>query len=205
VPGVERLLDRFRAAHTQVLGVSVDSMHCHAGWAVSLGGISFPLLQDFHPRGEVARSYGLYLEDKGITDRATVIIDAAGIVRHASSVTPAGARNIEELAALCEAVDREHGAGLPPFPEPPGLEPDTVLYVKSSCGFSLKTLQARQNLHLEQLLPVRNVTEDPAAMETVQRLTGAPQAPCLVVGGKPMLESADIIRYLTGRMTDLPG
>jgi len=54
-------LPRFRAAHTQVLGVSVDSIHCHANWGVSLGGISFPLLSDFVPKGNMAASYGAYL------------------------------------------------------------------------------------------------------------------------------------------------
>jgi alkyl hydroperoxide reductase subunit AhpC len=95
---VEQLLPRFRSAHTQVLGVSVDSIFCHSNWAASMGGISFPLLADFHPKGKMATDYGLYLSDNGITDRATVVIDASGVVRHASSVTPAGQRNIEELA-----------------------------------------------------------------------------------------------------------
>ncbi|RMF73724.1 MAG: alkyl hydroperoxide reductase, partial [Acidobacteria bacterium] len=33
MPEVERLLPRFRGAHTQVLGISVDSIYCHANWA----------------------------------------------------------------------------------------------------------------------------------------------------------------------------
>jgi len=67
VPETEALISRFHAAHTQVLGISVDSIFCHAGWAQSLGGISFPLLADFNPKGAVAESYGLYLKDAGIT------------------------------------------------------------------------------------------------------------------------------------------
>ncbi len=75
---MERLLARFRSAHTQVLGVSVDSVFCHANWGQSLGGISFPLLADFHPKGAMATGYGLFLSDNGITDRATVVIDLSG-------------------------------------------------------------------------------------------------------------------------------
>ena len=67
---MERLLARFRSAHTQVLGVSVDSVYCHANWGQSMGGISFPLLADFHPKGAMASEYGLYLSDKGITVNA---------------------------------------------------------------------------------------------------------------------------------------
>ena len=202
---MERLQDRFAKSHTQVLGISVDSKFCHAGWARSLGGISFPLLADFQPKGAVARSFGLYLDEPGITDRATVIIDASGVVRHASSVSPAGSRDIEELAMLCEEVDTEHGEGLEDVPAPVGLEPGTELFVKSSCGFSLWTLQALDNLHLTETLPVRNVTEDVDAMARLRELTGKEQAPCLVIGGEPLLESADIIKHLVSRTTGLPG
>ena len=101
---MEDLLDRFHAANTQVLGVSIDSIYCHANWAMSLGGISFPLLSDFNPKGAVADSYGLYLDEAGIDDRATVIVDATGVVRHVSSVTPSGKRDIAELAGLRETL-----------------------------------------------------------------------------------------------------
>ena len=133
---MEALTDRFLAANTQVLGVSVDSIYCHGNWALGLGGISFPLLADFNPKGAVAKAYGLYLEEAGITDRATVIIDADGIVRHASSVGPGGKRDIAELAALCEEVDAAYEGALEAFPNPPGLDADVKLYIRSNCMFS---------------------------------------------------------------------
>ena len=66
-----------------------------------MGGVSLPLLADFHPKGAVAQAYGLYLPEKGITDRATVIIDADGTIRHISSVTPAGQRDMQALLGEC--------------------------------------------------------------------------------------------------------
>jgi|HubBroStandDraft_1064217.scaffolds.fasta_scaffold394475_2 peroxiredoxin len=63
----------------QVLGISVDSAWAHAAFAKQLHA-TYPLLADFQPRGAVAEKYGLYLADKGITARATVIIDKAGKV-----------------------------------------------------------------------------------------------------------------------------
>jgi alkyl hydroperoxide reductase subunit AhpC len=54
----------------------------------------------------MATKYGVYLEDKGITDRATVIIDKQGIVRYAASVTPAGERNPKELLAEAQKVNK---------------------------------------------------------------------------------------------------
>jgi len=203
VPETEQLLPRFRAAHTQVLGISVDSIFCHANWAQSVGGVSFPLLADFHPKGQVAKSYGLYLDDAGITDRATVIIDAGGVVRHASSVTPSGRRDIGELAALCEKVDAEHGSGLADFPSPQGIGKVDALFVKSHCGHSLKATLARDNLHLQGKVPLKNVTEDSGAMDQLKSLTGKDQAPCLVVDGKPMHEADDIVSYFATHATDI--
>ena len=178
----------------------MDSIYCHNNWANGLGGISLPLLADFHPKGAVAQSYGLYLEGAGITDRATVIMDTSGTVRHVSSVTPGGERDIAALAALCEGVDREWPTTLPAIGKGPGLEPGTVLYVKSRCMFSTNALSARHNLHLDDVLPVRNVTEDPSAMADLARLGGKTQAPCLVIGGKALYESADIQKYLAARV-----
>ena len=68
MPALDALLDRFIGANTLPIGVSVDSVHCHANWGQSLGGVSFPLAADFHPKGAVADSFGLYLDKAGITD-----------------------------------------------------------------------------------------------------------------------------------------
>lgn len=107
MPGIESILDQFKAADTQVLGVSIDSRYSHENWANSLGGVSFPLLADFHPKGAMAKSFGIYLDDKGITDRATVIVDKEGMVRYAASVTPAGERNPKDLLAECQKVNKK--------------------------------------------------------------------------------------------------
>ena len=196
MPALEALLDRFAAAHTQPFGISVDSVFSHGSWAQSLGGISFPLLADFHPKGAVAESYGLYLADKGITDRATVIIDAGGVVRHVSSVTPAGKRDIAELAALCESIDAEHGGDLPAAAAAPGLGDGLTLYIKGSCGFSRQVLWARDNLHVADALPVRDVSADAEALAALRAKAGSEQVPALDMGDRVMHESADIIAYL---------
>jgi len=199
---VEALQDRFLAANTQVLGVSVDSIYCHANWANGLGGISFPLLADFNPKGEVAKAYGLYLENAGITDRASVIIDADGIVRHVSSVGPGGKRDISALASLCEQLDQAYSGTLASFDPAPGLEPDTVLYIRSNCMFSTNAVAALHNLHIDSI-PVHNVSEDNEVMNDLVAVAGTGQAPCLVIGDTPHHESAEIITYLAGRATEL--
>ncbi|AKV02486.1 Alkyl hydroperoxide reductase subunit C-like protein [Labilithrix luteola] len=70
---------RIDGANAQVLGISVDSVWAHQAFAKQMG-IGYPLLADFQPRGAVGEKYGLFLADKGIDGRATVIVDKAGKV-----------------------------------------------------------------------------------------------------------------------------
>ena len=48
--------------------MSIVSVYSNAAWAAALGGVSIPLLSDFHPKGAVASSMGCYLDQAGITD-----------------------------------------------------------------------------------------------------------------------------------------
>ena len=97
------MVDRFNRVDTQVLGVSIDSKHSHKNWAESLGGVSFPLLQDFHPKGAMAVLYGNYIENKGKIARSTVIVDKQGIVGY--SVLADGERIISELLDECTKIN----------------------------------------------------------------------------------------------------
>jgi hypothetical protein len=201
MPALEALNDRLRAAHTLPCGISIDTTFCHAAWADQLGGISLPLISDFHPKGEIAKPLGVYLDDRGITDRATIILDAAGTVRHAHSVGPSGVRDMPALVAECEAIDATWKTELPADTPPLGLESSTVLYVRNNCTFSRWAIYARHNLHLDndELLPVRNVSFDLAAKADLERLGGKAQAPALAVGDVVMYESAEIAAYLRTR------
>jgi peroxiredoxin len=42
--------------------------------------LRFPLLADFEPKGEMARSYGAYRAREGVAERALFVIDAAGVI-----------------------------------------------------------------------------------------------------------------------------
>ena len=95
---------RFEAADAQVLGVSIDSIPSHRAFAKSLGIDKYPLLADFHPKGEMARAYGVYKEDSGYTERAIFLIDKEGMVRfidvHAGGEQPDNQQVLEELRQL---------------------------------------------------------------------------------------------------------
>lgn len=42
---------------------------------------NYAFLSDFHPKGDVSRKYGVYLEEKGISARATVVVGKDGKVK----------------------------------------------------------------------------------------------------------------------------
>ncbi|WP_433517094.1 peroxiredoxin [Nonomuraea sp. CA-143628] len=67
-------------ADAELLTVSVDSMFTHRAWA-DVEGYAFPLLSDFWPHGQVARAYGVFDDEKGVSLRGTFIIDGAGVIR----------------------------------------------------------------------------------------------------------------------------
>lgn len=74
-------LSAFEGCGAVVFGISVDSVWCHKAFAQTKG-LSYPLLADFHPKGAVAEQFGLYYKDKGISHRATILVDEQGVVSH---------------------------------------------------------------------------------------------------------------------------
>lgn len=176
------------------MGLSVDTKHSHHHWAYDLGGVAFPLLSDFHPRGAVAAKYGVYLEQSGITDRATVLIDAEGVVRHASTVGPAGKRNIDELLAL--AVKMNSTKDFTPPKSAGSVATDATLYMKESCRFCQSVKKAIRNLKIDDAIRVRDVEKDAEAVKALEAIAGSAKVPALVQNGKVQHESSDIIRTL---------
>ena len=74
-------LSEFERYNTQLLCVSVDSIYSHGAWA-AVRGLTFPLLADFHPKGEVANLYQVMRGSNGFSERALYIIDAQGTIRY---------------------------------------------------------------------------------------------------------------------------
>jgi peroxiredoxin len=89
----------FNLTDTVALGVSIDSVPVKKAWAKELGITKTPLLADFWPHGEVARKLGLFLDDKGVSKRANVILDEEGKVIFLK-VYP-----IKELPDIREIID----------------------------------------------------------------------------------------------------
>ena len=68
------LLLEFDRYDAQLLGISVDGVWCHNAFA-DARNLRFTLLSDFEPKGEVAKTYGVYRDKEGVSERASFLID----------------------------------------------------------------------------------------------------------------------------------
>jgi mycoredoxin-dependent peroxiredoxin len=91
----EILQDR-ASQDVEVLGISVDSLWSHKVFAPK-NGITYPLLADFHPKGDVSRKYGVYLDDKGFSARTAFIVGKDGRIRDVVTSEIPIARDIPKL------------------------------------------------------------------------------------------------------------
>ncbi len=66
---------KFQELNAVPVGISVDPVPSKKLWAEKLGLEELRILSDFWPHGEVAKKYGLFIEDKGISKRANVLLD----------------------------------------------------------------------------------------------------------------------------------
>ena len=107
-------------------------------WADSLGKISYPLLSDFYPHGQVAQTYGVLRPD-GTSERAIFIVDKNCTIRyvdvHDIDEQPDNDVLLRVLAAVNpEAAERweekEKATEYPAFVEP---DADVVMYCTSWC------------------------------------------------------------------------
>jgi peroxiredoxin (alkyl hydroperoxide reductase subunit C) len=71
----QEVLGELEECGAHLYGVSVDSAFSHKAFQEKLG-VTIPLLADFHPKGEVSRRYGAYIESRGHDNRSLVMIGA---------------------------------------------------------------------------------------------------------------------------------
>jgi peroxiredoxin len=100
----QAVLPEFKRFDAELLGISVDGIWSHLAFARDRN-LHFPLLSDFEPKGEIARSFGAYRAGAGTSERALFVIDRDGVIRW-SYVSPVGVnpgadgilRALEDLA-----------------------------------------------------------------------------------------------------------
>lgn len=72
---LEKNREVFDRLNTVALGLSVDTVPSKHAWAKELGIKETRLLSDFWPHGEVAKLYGIFRAENGISERANIIVD----------------------------------------------------------------------------------------------------------------------------------
>jgi peroxiredoxin len=100
------ILPEFDNFNAQLLGISEDNVWSHLAFSRARN-LRFPLLSDFHPKGLVARQYGVYREEDGTAERALFVIDVKGIIRW-SYVSPVGVNpGAHGVLAALESLSKE--------------------------------------------------------------------------------------------------
>jgi peroxiredoxin len=94
---------QFEAADVELLAISVDSKFVQKLFAEQ-EGYKFSVLADFWPHGGVAKQYDVFIEEAGIANRATFVINKDGVLVAKFITAPGQARSLDEyqkaLAAL---------------------------------------------------------------------------------------------------------
>ncbi|WP_433608173.1 redoxin domain-containing protein [Dactylosporangium sp. CA-139114] len=110
----QAVLPEFARYNAIPVGISVDGVWCHRAFAENRA-IRFPLLADFHPKGDVARQYGAYSDDDGVAERALYVIDPEGMVSW-SHLSPRGLNPGADgiLNALADLSAERKGAQMRP-------------------------------------------------------------------------------------------
>ena len=94
----------------ELLAISCDAMFTQRAFA-DARGITFALLSDFWPHGQVARAYGVFDERHGCATRGTFVIDAAGVVRWKVENAIPHAREIQDYRAAMAGLGDHRGSG----------------------------------------------------------------------------------------------
>lgn len=107
----------FDARNTRLIGLSVDSVADHKGWAKDIedvGGtaLNYPLLAD--PNLEVAKLYGMVhpKADPNVTVRSVFVIDPHKKIRLVLTYPPSAGRNVDEVLRVLDSIQLTDGRKL---------------------------------------------------------------------------------------------
>ena len=86
---------KFENENVELLAISVDSKYVQKQFAEH-EGYKFSVLADFWPHGAVSQAYGVFLEEAGISNRATFVINTDGELVAKFVTAPGQARSLDE-------------------------------------------------------------------------------------------------------------
>lgn len=102
-----KLNDEFADRDAQVLGASVDNEFVHFQWRAQhedLKTLPFPMMSDL--KRELVEAAGV-LNDEGVADRATFIVDPNNEVQFVSVTAGSVGRNVDEVLRVLDALQSD--------------------------------------------------------------------------------------------------
>lgn len=103
-----RLTPEFKDRDTEVYGVSTDSEFVHLAWKqhkAELQDLPFPMLSDI--KRELTTALGILDVNEGVAQRATYIVDPAGIIRFVMVTDLNVGRNPQEVLRVLDALQTD--------------------------------------------------------------------------------------------------
>lgn len=97
--------NEFRKLNAEVLSVSTDTAFVHKAWHDSsdtIKRIKFPMLAD--PAGKICKLFGTYMEEEGLSLRATFIIDPNKNLKFYEIHDNSIGRNVNEILRKLKAA-----------------------------------------------------------------------------------------------------
>lgn len=103
--------DEFKRQDAEVISISTDSVYVHKAWQNASEGIrkiKFPMAGDSN--GKICNYFGTYIEEEGVSIRATIIIDPDGKIKYIEMHDNNVGRNVNEILRKLKALKyvREH-------------------------------------------------------------------------------------------------
>ncbi len=105
---LEDLADKYeelKAVNCEVYSVSCDTHFVHKAWydnSKTIKKIKFPMFAD--PTGKLARFFDVMIEDAGISERGTFIVNPEGVIVSYEVIDGNVGRNAEELLRKVQAL-----------------------------------------------------------------------------------------------------
>ena len=107
--GFAGIYQKLQERHTELLGLSVDSVYSHIGWLRNIEDktgthIPFPVIADLDKK--VATAYGMLMpgESKTEASRCVFVIDPEGVLRAMIYYPLTTGRNMDEILRLVDAL-----------------------------------------------------------------------------------------------------
>ena len=95
----------FRRLGVEVYSVSTDTHFTHKAWhstSDTIGKIEYPMIAD--PTGQISRNFGVLIEESGLADRGTFVIDPDGKIQLVEINAGGVGRNAVELLRKIKAA-----------------------------------------------------------------------------------------------------